>query len=255
MSRQFLHGQRFFREHFGVTCTEQWIPDVFGYPASLPQIYRLGGAERFLTQKMSWNRTNRFPHHTFWWEGIDGSQVFTHFPPVDTYNASIEPFELAQAERQFAREGRRHPVADALRVRRRRRRARTATCWSATARLRDIEGLPRIEIESPARRSSTQAMAEYPDAPVWVGELYFEMHRGTYTSQARTKQGNRRCEALLREAELWSRGVRRAGRRRLSGRGSSTGSGRRCCCTSSTTSSRGRRSAGSTARPRPPTSG
>ena len=60
---------------------------MFGYPASFPQLFRLGGCERFLTQKMSWNRTNRFPHHSFLWEGIDGSRVFTHFPPVDTYNA------------------------------------------------------------------------------------------------------------------------------------------------------------------------
>ncbi len=71
--RQITHGQRFFHEHFGRRSTEVWIPDVFGYPASLPQIMRLGGIERFLTQKMSWNKTNRFPHHTFWWEGIDGS--------------------------------------------------------------------------------------------------------------------------------------------------------------------------------------
>jgi alpha-mannosidase len=202
VARQFLHGQRFFREHFGVTCTEVWIPDVFGYPAGFPQLFRLGGCERFLTQKMSWNRTNRFPHHTFWWEGIDGSQVFTHFPPVDTYNANIEPFELAKAERQFADKGRATrsmllfghgdggggPAPDML---------------ERYRRLRDLEGVPTIEIESP-ESFFDKAMAEYSDAPVWVGELYLEMHRGTYTSQARTKQGNRRCERLLREAELWS---------------------------------------------------
>jgi alpha-mannosidase len=203
MARQFLHGQGFFREHFDVTCTEVWIPDVFGYPASFPQLFRLAGCERFLTQKMSWNRTNRFPHHTFWWEGIDGSRVFTHFPPVDTYCAQIEPFELAKAEHQFAEKGQATrsmllfghgdggggPAPDML---------------ERYRRLRDLEGVPTIEIESP-ERFFDQAMAEYADdAPVWVGELYLEMHRGTYTSQARTKTGNRRCERLLREAELWS---------------------------------------------------
>ena len=211
MVRQFVHGQRFFREHFGVTCHEQWIPDVFGYPASFPQIYRLGGAERFLTQKLSWNRTNRFPHHTFWWEGIDGSRVFTHFPPVDTYNAGIEPFELAKIERQFAEVGKATrslmpfgfgdggggPNADMM---------------TRFDRLADVEGLPRLEIESPASFFD-KAIEEYPDAPVWVGELYFEMHRGTYTSQARTKAGNRRCERLLREAELWSISAFGAGER------------------------------------------
>ena len=148
MARQFLHGQRFFREHFGVTCTEVWIPDVFGYPASFPQIFRLGGCERFLTQKMSWNRTNRFPHHTFMWEGIDGSRVLTHFPPADTYGGVIEPFELAKAERQFAEKGRATrsmllfghgdggggPAPD---------------MFERYRRLRNIEGCP-IAIESPA---------------------------------------------------------------------------------------------------------
>lgn len=200
--RQLLHGQRFFREHFGVTCSEVWIPDVFGYPASLPQIYRLAGAERFLTQKLSWNRTNRFPHHTFWWEGIDGSQVFTHFPPVETYNASVVPSEVLKAERGFEDkgvatrsfmpfgfgDGGGGPNRDML---------------GRFARMRDLEGLPRLEMGSPAQFFDA-AIAEYPDAPVWFGELYFEMHRGTYTSQARTKAGNRRCEALLAEAELWS---------------------------------------------------
>ena len=72
--RQIVHGQRYFEEHFGVRCTEMWIPDVFGYPAGLPQLFRAGGMDRFVTQKLSWNRTNRFPHHTFWWEGLDGSR-------------------------------------------------------------------------------------------------------------------------------------------------------------------------------------
>lgn len=200
--RQSIHGQRFFREHFGVTCTEIWIPDVFGYPASLPQIFRLGGAERFLTQKLSWNRTNAFPHHTFWWEGIDGSRVYTHFPPVDTYNANFTPRELAHAVRNFRDHGRANrslmpfghgdggggPSPDML---------------DRYHRSKDMDGSPRIEIESPAEFFDA-AMAEDPDPPVWVGELYFEMHRGTYTSQARTKTGNRRAEVALREAELWS---------------------------------------------------
>ena len=199
--RQITHGQRFFTEHLGRRSTEVWIPDVFGYPASLPQIMRLGGIERFLTQKMSWNKTNRFPHHTFWWEGIDGSTVFTHFPPIDSYNALFKPMMLNHAVESFTEKGRATrslmpfgfgnggggPNRQMMQQYR---------------RVRDLEGLPTVEMESPEAFFDA-AIAEYPDAPRWVGELYFETHRGTFTSQAKTKAGNRRCELLLREAELW----------------------------------------------------
>ena len=74
----------------------------FGYPAGLPQIVTHAGARWFFTQKLSWNETNRFPHHTFWWEGLDGSRVFTHFSPVDTYNALNLPSQFRFAERNFS---------------------------------------------------------------------------------------------------------------------------------------------------------
>jgi alpha-mannosidase len=93
--RQIVHGQRYFESRFGRRCTEVWIPDVFGYPASMPQLYAAGGMHRLVTQKLSWNTTNRFPHHTFWWEGLDGTHVLTHFPPVDTYNAELTPAECS----------------------------------------------------------------------------------------------------------------------------------------------------------------
>ena len=103
--RQFVRGRRFFAEELGHECLEVWLPDSFGYSAALPQIARLAGARWLLTQKLSWNETNRMPHHTFWWEGIDGSRIFTHFPPVDTYNCRMTPLELARAERQYAEHG------------------------------------------------------------------------------------------------------------------------------------------------------
>ncbi len=199
--RQFTHGQRFFREHFDLECTEVWIPDVFGYPASLPGIMAHAGLHRFLTQKLSWNQTNRFPHQTFWWEGIDGSTVFTHFPPVETYNATFAANELMVSVRNHAERGRASrslmpfgwgdggggPSPDQL---------------ETYVRSRDLEGFPRLEMASPEAFFDA-AIEEYPDAPRWVGELYLEMHRGTLTSQVGTKLGNRRCELLLREAELW----------------------------------------------------
>ncbi|MFE0188626.1 alpha-mannosidase [Streptomyces sp. NPDC058989] len=203
LARQLVHGKRFFLEELGVETEEIWLPDSFGYTAAFPQLARLAGAQWFLTQKLSWNQTDRMPHHTFWWEGIDGTRVFTHFPPVDTYNAQFHARELAHAERNFADKGRATrslvpfgwgdggggPTREML------ERAR---------RLRSLEGSPRVEIEAPARFFAS-AHEEYgAAAPVWSGELYLEFHRGTYTSQAKTKQGNRRCEHLLREAELWA---------------------------------------------------
>ncbi|GAA0284931.1 glycoside hydrolase family 38 C-terminal domain-containing protein [Streptomyces polychromogenes] len=202
MVRQFLYGKKFFLEEFGIDTKGVWLPDSFGYTAALPQIVRLAGNRWFLTQKICWSQTNRFPHHTFWWEGIDGSRVFTHFPPVDTYNSDLGGAQLAHAARNYREKGRGTrslvpfgwgdggggPTREQL------ARAR---------RLRDLEGSPRVEIERPDAFFE-RARAEYEDAPVWAGELYLELHRGTYTSQAGTKQGNRRSESLLREAELWA---------------------------------------------------
>jgi alpha-mannosidase len=202
LARQFLHGQRFFQEHYGVRCEEVWIPDVFGYPASLPQIFRLGGARHFLTQKLSWNKQNRMPHHTFWWQGIDGSRVFTHFPPVDTYNVSMQPSQLAHAERNYADHGG-GTMSMAPFGYGNGGGGPTGEMMERYRRMRDLEGLPTVSIDSPADFFA-RAVPDYPDAPTWVGELYFEMHRGTYTSQAKTKLGNRRTEVLLSEVELWS---------------------------------------------------
>ncbi|TDC63513.1 alpha-mannosidase [Streptomyces hainanensis] len=202
MARQFVYGKRFFLDEFGIETEEVWLPDSFGYTAALPQLVRLSGSKWFLTQKISWSQTNPFPHHTFWWEGIDGTRVFTHFPPVDTYNSDLGGEQLAHAAANYREKGRGSrslvpfgfgdggggPTREML------ARAR---------RLRDLEGSPRVAIERPAAFFA-EAEAEYPDAPVWVGELYLELHRGTYTSQAKTKQGNRHSESLLREAELWA---------------------------------------------------
>ncbi|MFI5776077.1 alpha-mannosidase [Nocardia sp. NPDC051570] len=202
LARQFVHGKRFYLDEFGLETREVWLPDSFGYTAALPQLIAQSGSRWFLTQKICWNQTNKFPHHTFWWEGIDGTRVFTHFPPVDTYNSELSGAELAHAERNFADKGEATrsmvpfgygdggggPTREML---------------SRAARLADLEGSPRVTVQAPSEFFRS-AEAEYADAPVWVGELYLELHRGTYTSQARTKQGNRRSEHLLREAELWA---------------------------------------------------
>jgi alpha-mannosidase len=202
MARQFLYGKKFFLDEFGVETREVWLPDSFGYTAAMPQLVKLSGSQWFLTQKISWSQVNRFPHHTFWWEGIDGTRVFTHFPPVDTYNSDLGGGQMAHAARNYREKGRGSrslapfgwgdggggPTREML---------------ARAKRLRDLEGSPRVTVEKPSAFFAG-AEAEYPDAPVWAGELYLELHRGTYTSQAKTKQGNRRSESLLREAELWA---------------------------------------------------
>ncbi len=203
--RQIVFGQRYFEEKFGVRCTEVWIPDVFGYPAGLPQVFAAGGMDRFVTQKLSWNKQNRFPHSTFWWEGLDGTKVLTHFPPVDTYNAEITPAEFGFSVANFRDhawskdslmpfghgDGGGGPTREML------ERAR---------RLAHIDARATLEVGTPAAmfdRIEHDAERGAP-TPVWRGELYFETHRGTLTSQLKTKLGNRRCERLLVETELWA---------------------------------------------------
>ena len=198
--RQFLLGQRFFEREFGGRCREFWQPDVFGYNGQLPQLMRGAGIARFLTQKLSWNRFNPPPHHTFRWQGIDGSEVLAHFPPADTYNAEASVADLARNARNFKDHDRSSGESHALRLGGRRRRP-DPTMIETLLAVRDLQGLPRT-----AMRTSDEFFerleAENADLPTIVGELYFEYHRGTYTSQARTKRANRRSEQLLHDVEF-----------------------------------------------------
>jgi alpha-mannosidase len=198
--RQFLLGQRFYRREFGLTCREFWQPDVFGYSGALPQIMRGAGIEYFLTQKLCWNQFDKPMHSTFTWEGIDGSKVLAHFPPADNYSSGADARELIYCNSHFkdhavSREGYflfghgdsgggpTRPMLERLR------------------RMKDTDGLPRIEIRSP-QEFFARCAADIKDPPVWVGELYLEAHRGTYTTQARSKWYNRRSEELLHDTEF-----------------------------------------------------
>ena len=200
--RQFLHGQRFYEAELGRRCREFWSPDAFGYAGQLPQIMRAAGLTRFLTQKLSWNRFNRPDHHTFTWQGDDGSEVLGHFPPADNYNSDARVPELLKAARQYLDhdhsrtsllvfghgDGGGGPTKDMLETLR---------------RARDLQGLPRTR-QTTSEEFFDALEAEPGERPVVLGELYFEYHRGTYTSQARTKRGNRRCEQALHDAEFLS---------------------------------------------------
>ena len=250
--RQFLYGQRFFEKEFGLRPNGVWLPDTFGYSPALPQLIRRAGFEWFFTQKLSWNQTNLFPHHTFAWHGIDGSGILTHFPPMDTYAAELTAEELARASRTF-RENRVVPGSIAPTGFGDGGGGTTREMLARAARTADLEGSPRVAWESPDDYFASLAGIRHR-LPTWDGELYLEFHRGTLTSQHAMKQGNRRVEQLLVEAELWSA----TASVRLGIPTRSTKSmrcGRRCCCTSSTTSCRVPRSRGCIARPARPTVG
>ncbi len=200
MVRQFLHGKNFFRDEFGVDVRNLWIPDVFGYSAALPQIMRQAGADYLLTQKISWSQFNQFPHNTFRWRGIDGSEVLTHFPPEDTYNSVMSAGDQIKAQSNF-KEG--HIVDEFL-------------CLfgvgdggggpkeahiEAARLMGDLEGVPKVRMGR--ADAFFERLASHADElACWDGELYLELHRGTLTSQARTKLGNRRLEHALQEVEF-----------------------------------------------------
>ena len=205
--RQFSQGQRFFEREFGIRSKGVWLPDSFGYSPALPQLVRRAGFDWFFTQKISWNQVNVFPHHTFWWEGIDGSRVLTHFPPMDTYNSQLSGEELAKATHQF-RESRRASGSIAPVGFGDGGGGTTREMTGRAKRLADLEGSAKVRWEHPdafferAREELTAHATS--DSAVWVGELYLELHRATLTSQHKTKQGNRRNEQLLVEAEAWA---------------------------------------------------
>ena len=200
MVRQFVHGKNFFRDEFGVDVKNLWLPDVFGYSANLPQILRKAGMQYFLTQKLSWNRYNKFPHNTFIWRGIDGSEVLAHFPPEDNYNSNVMPDALCKNESNNQERG----------------LVQEAVCLfgigdggggpkeehiERALRLRDLNGSPRFHF-GPAQRVLEKMASYRPDLATWCGELYFEYHRATLTTQAAVKRWNRRAEEALRAAEM-----------------------------------------------------
>ena len=202
--RQIAYGRKYFKEHLGVEPKGVWLPDSFGYTGAWPQIARRAGYEWFLTQKISWNDTTKFPHHSFMWEGIDGSRIFTHFPPADTYAAWCKVQELDYAEKNFQDKD----LAD---------RSLllfgfgdggggpTRNMMEHLHRYENLEGVSKVSIEEPNdffdKAHRQLAKNAGPEMPVWKGELYLELHRGTLTSQQDMKRGCRQEESLLRTVE------------------------------------------------------
>lgn len=213
--RQLLHGARFLADEFGVSSPIAWLPDVFGFSPVLPQLLRGCGIDCFLTTKLSWSQVNRMPADTFRWRGIDGSEVLAHFvsattkpaghpadPQEYTYVGQMIPSEVAGLWNNYRQQainrdllyiygwgdGGGGPTEEML---------ETAQI------LRNLPGLPQIRLGRADHffQQLCARLGDDPRLPTWAGELYLEYHRGTYTSQARTKQANRAAELLYREAE------------------------------------------------------
>jgi len=202
MIRQFLHGKRFVRDEFGLDNELMWLPDVFGYSAAIPQILRGCGVKYFSTQKIFWNYHGgeTFPYHNFLWQGIDGSEVIAHIH--NDYNSPTRPDVMIDRWRQRVQpdgmstrlvpfghgDGGGGPTREHLEFIR---------------RMGDLEGCPKMRLAGPVAFFEDLIARGEHNLNRYVGELYFQAHRGVLTSQARTKRGNRKSEVALREAEMW----------------------------------------------------
>ncbi|RKF60763.1 Alpha-mannosidase [Erysiphe neolycopersici] len=208
LSRQFLYGQRFFESTFGERCRTFWLPDTFGYSSQLPQICRLGGLSRFFTQKLSWNNINNFPHTTFNWVSLDGSQVICHMTPSETYTSEAE---FGDVKRSISQHKSMDQDETSLLVFGKGDGGGGPT-WQHLEKLRRCRGmsdtigiLPRVHMGNTVEDFFDQLEQKIEDGlelVTWYGELYFELHRGTYTTQANNKRNNRKCENMLRSIEL-----------------------------------------------------
>ncbi|MFM7134438.1 MAG: alpha-mannosidase, partial [Planctomycetota bacterium] len=213
--RQIVHGTGFWTREFCAAGRQRflYLPDTFGFPPCLPQIARLGGLDTFITNKMSWCETNRFPHVTFMWRGLDGSELLTHLTPGHNYNSSIEPKDMLYGEKNLVVQDGQSFFSSAIPMWLQPfgfgDGGGGPTDWQiARAELAsDCAGLPRFEQHRVdvfcGRLHAGNDALEAAGRPVarWDGELYLELHRGTYTSQAWLKRQNRLAESALREVE------------------------------------------------------
>ncbi len=222
--RQITFGKRFFKEEFNRDCDTVWLPDVFGYSASLPQIMQKSGLQNFVTAKIGWNDTNRMPYDLFKWQGIDGSEVFAYFlstcecdpragvydQTYTTYTAPITPMYVLGTWNRFQQkeysdtvimsygwgDGGGGPTREDIEMENRLRRG--------------LPGIPKTKLASledtlsVIKEQSAQNARELQREPVWNGELYFEYHRGTLSSVPQVKMNNRKGEFALLNTELFA---------------------------------------------------
>ncbi|GHV64851.1 alpha-mannosidase [Spirochaetia bacterium] len=200
--RQFLVGKAFNKEVFNYEADTLWLPDVFGYAAALPQILKGCGIKYFVTSKINWNDTTRFPYDTFIWRGIDGTGIKTHFitSRMNGYNGHVNPADLADSWDNVQHKEIQSAVVKSIGEGDGGGGTMRSDLESAR-RLNNLEGAPRAAWKKVSAALDEIFGSKTTEWPEWRGELYLELHRGTYTTQARTKQNNRRLEFSLRHTE------------------------------------------------------
>lgn len=213
--RQVLYGQRYCLEKFGKESSVAWLPDSFGFCWQLPQIFQLGGIESFVTQKLRWNDTTKFPYDVFWWQSPDGTRIFSlmsapigeGIDPVKMANYACEWHGKTELKELLWLPGVGDhgggPTRDMLEIGDRWQLSPFFPQMNFTTTEGYLRGL--IKGESTGEGETQKIMnPESSNFPVWNDELYLEFHRGCYTTHAAQKRRNRRCEGLLYEAELFS---------------------------------------------------
>ncbi len=215
--RQFIHGKRFFKDEFGVDCRILWLPDVFGYSGALPQIMKQCGIRYFMTTKLAWNQFNKMPYDTFRWRGIDGTEILTHLittlgvgQPVKnfftTYNGMLHPDALIGGWQRYQQKEINNDILVSYGYGDGGGGPTRAMLENSDRMEKGVTGLPCVR-QAFARTYFDELNARVQGSnrlPVWEGELYFEYHRGTYTSMARNKRSNRKAELHMMDLELLS---------------------------------------------------
>jgi len=213
--RQLLFGIRFFEKEFGKRSKILWLPDVFGYSAALPQLLKKSGIDYFMTTKISWNEYNKLPYDTFMWKGIDGTEILTHFITTQdlnstshctTYNGNLVPTQVMGAWKRYQQKDMNDEVLISYGFGDGGGGPTKEMLENARRMEKGIPGCPKVKLGKSLdffKRLETKA-ARYKKLPKWVGELYLEYHRGTYTSIARNKKFNRKSELMYQAAELFS---------------------------------------------------
>ena len=213
--RQILFGTRFFEKEFNKKNKILWLPDVFGYSAALPQILKKSGIDYFMTTKISWNEYNKLPYDTFMWKGLDGTEVLTHFITTQdndstghftTYNGDLVPTQVMGAWKRYQQKNLTNEVLISYGFGDGGGGPTKKMLENARRMAKGIPGCPKV------RQGTSLDFFKRLDAktsgnkklPKWVGELYLEYHRGTYTSMARNKKFNRKSELLYQTVELMS---------------------------------------------------
>jgi alpha-mannosidase len=208
--RQFLFGQRYFQKEFGIPAQECWLQDSFGFTAQLPQLMKSAGMTRFVTQKLFYG-TLKPEHRIYSWNGLDGTNVLAHFPPIDCFSKELTVSSVSRAAREY--------VDDQLSA-----RFLLSFGWGdggggpsrsmleITNRLKELQGAPKVVMRSPSQFFELLEADLSKRAPAtWTGELYFSRHRGTYTSQAHTKKAMRIAERMLHDLEFLSAAAYKSG--------------------------------------------